>query len=114
MKIQPISSWQNGQEKEGTQFNLRIINDNLLDNAQFYYNICSEEQSHIETRHINAIDGVETTEDIKVVTIYAQQLVEGNLSISGQDYIDWGKASDINLWAYEYAAAKLNLTLITD
>ena len=100
MKIQAISSWQNGQEKLGTEFNLRIINDNLLDSASFYYNICSEEVSH--------------TENVKIITTYAQQLVDGNLSISGQDYQDWGKATDINLWAYEWAAAKLNLVLVTE
>lgn len=101
MKIQPISSWQQGQEKQGTQFNLRIINDDLSTSASFYYNICSEEVSHLE-------------DDIKVVDSYAQQLVEGNLSISGQDYQDWGKSSDINLWVYEFAAGKLNLVLITE
>ena len=128
MKIQAISSWQNGQEKLGTEFNLRIINDNLLDSASFYYNICSEEVSHIATNIIappsiltTILDGVETetevpevTENVKIVTTYAQQLVDGNLSISGQDYQDWGKATDINLWAYEWAAAKLNLVLVTE
>lgn len=101
MKIQAISSWQNGQEKLGTEFNLRIINDNLTDSASFYYNICSEEVSHLE-------------DEAKVIDSYAQQLVDGNLSISGQDYQDWGKATDVNLWAYEWAASKLNLTLIME
>ena len=114
MKIQAISSWQNGQEKLGTEFNLRIINDNLLDSASFYYNICSEEVSHKEPKSVTALDGEELTEDILVIDSYAQQLVDGNLSISGQDYQDWGKASDVNLWAYEWAAAKLNLVLVTE
>lgn len=101
MKIKAISSWQNGQEKLGTEFNLRIINDNLLDSATFYYNICSLEVSHIE-------------EEVKIIDSYAVQLVDGNLAINGQDYIDWNSATDVNLWAYEWAANKLNLVLITD
>lgn len=101
MKIQPISSWQNGQEKLGTQFNLTIINDNLFDAASFYYNICTEEVSNLEN-------------EVLVVNTYAQQLVQGNLSINGQDYINWGKASDVNLWAYQWAAGQLNLVLIPE
>jgi hypothetical protein len=41
-------------------------------------------------------------------------LVNGSLTISGQDYLDWDAASDANEWAYTWAAGKLNLTIISD
>ena len=67
----------------------------------------------VPTREL-AVQVAEVTENVKIITTYAQQLVDGNLSISGQDYQDWGKATDINLWAYEWAAGKLNLVLVTE
>ena len=98
MKIKAISSWQNGQEKLGTEFNLRIINDNLLDSATFYYNICSEEVSHLE-------------EEVKVIDSYAQQLVDGNLIMTPDEYLKWDNSNE---GAYVWAADKLNLVLITE
>ena len=99
MKIKAITTWQNGQEKLGTEFNLSIVNDNLIDSATFYYNIYSEEISHIDN-------------NIKIIDSPAQKLLEGNLYITGQDYIDWGKNQDINYAAYILAANKLNLQLL--
>ena len=101
MKIQAISSWQNGQEKLGTQFILSISFDNLLDSASFSYTINSEEVSHIEN-------------EVKIIDVNSQQLVTGSLYIGGQDYIDWSSATDVNLWAYEWAAGQLNLVLIPE
>lgn len=116
MKIQAISSWQNGQEKLGTEFNLRIINDNLLDSATFYYNICSEEVSHLEK--VIMTPATETEEETyyeqKVIDSYAQQLVDGNLAMSKEEYQIWDSSVDVNLSAYQWAASKLNLVLITE
>lgn len=110
MKIQPISSWQNGQEKQGTIFNLRIVSDNLSTSATFYYSISSEEISHIETKVVSQING-EVTEEVKVVDSNAQILVEGNLNIDGADYQEWDADSSANAWAYTWAANKLNLII---
>jgi len=49
MKIQPISSWQNGQELQGTEFSLIVVNDNLSTSAMFFYTISTEQISHMET-----------------------------------------------------------------
>jgi len=90
MKISPISSWQNGQEKQGTEFNLRIINDDLSTSATFYYLISTEQ----------------TEEAI------SQVLVDGNLTLSGADYQSWDSNVSANEWAYNWAAAQLKLTII--
>jgi len=41
-------------------------------------------------------------------------LSQGNLTMSGQDYSDWGDQSgnDINGWAYTWAANLLNITIL--
>ena len=89
MKISPISSWQNGQEKQGTEFDLRIINDNLSTSATFYYSISTEQ----------------TEESI------SQVLVDGNLTLDGADYQTWDSSVSANEWAITWALEKLNLTL---
>jgi hypothetical protein len=39
-------------------------------------------------------------------------VAEGNRSISGQEYNDWGSSGDSNNEAYQIVATMLNLTLI--
>ncbi len=129
MKIQPISSWQNGQELQGTNFDLIVINDNLSTSAMFYYTICTEEQSHMETIvvtpeipawdetlpdetivHHDAVPAVTT--EVKVIDIASVILVQGNVTMDGQDYQNWDSTPSANEWAYNWAATKLNLTLL--
>lgn len=128
-KIQPISSWLEGQELQGTNFNLTIVKDNLSTSANFYYTISTEEQSHMETVvitpeipawdetlpngdivHHDAIPAVTT--EVKVVDVAPINLVQGNLTMDGQDYQDWDSTTSANEWAYNWAASKLNLVLI--
>lgn len=98
--IQPVSSWQNGEEKEATQFVLSSSYDNLSTNATFQY-------------QLNEITSVPPPTIPPMYPMY-NTLVNGSLSISGQDYLDWDAASDANEWAYTWAAGKLNLTIIAD
>jgi hypothetical protein len=91
MKIQPVSTWQNGQEVFATQFTMVSSYDNLIDQANFSY--CLSQVLE---------DG----------TLYP--LVNSQLPISGQNYIDWDNAPNINQWAYEWAAGQLNLVLIPE
>jgi hypothetical protein len=91
--IQPVQIWQNGQSETGNYIDASIVNDNLSDYAQFYWNI-----SKVTTDS----EGVETK----------QSLAQGNTSISGEDYTAWGQAGDVNLAAYQYICEQLNLTLI--
>ena len=97
--IQPVSSWQNGEEKEATQFVLSSSYDNLSTNATFQY-------------QLNEIVSVPPTPPSPIYMY--NTLVNGSLTISGQDYLDWDAASDANEWAYTWAAGKLNLTIIAD
>jgi hypothetical protein len=91
MKIQPVSSWKNGQEKLATEFIMYSNWDNLSDSASFSYSLS------------------ENIDSIEPMTI-----ASGQIDINGQDYKDWNSAIDVNAWAYTWAAAKLNLVLIPE
>lgn len=84
-QIQPVTIWQNGVNSQATQLSLIIINDNLSTSATFYYQLLSEDNI---------------------------QLSQGNLTIDGTEYDDWGNSGDINNEAYSIAASKLSLTLV--
>lgn len=84
-QIQPVTIWQNGVNSQATQLSLTIINDNLSTSATFYYQLLSEDNI---------------------------QLSQGNLTIDGTEYDDWGNSDDINDDAYVIAASKLSLTLV--
>jgi hypothetical protein len=84
-QIQPLTLWVNGQQVTATEFSLIIINDNLLNSATFYW-------------HLLDADSV--------------KLQDGNLTMGEPDYDVWGSSADINLAAYQWAASKLNITLV--
>ena len=86
-QIQPVNIWVNGETKTGVNFSVTCINDNYENSATNYW-------------QISDADG--------------QQLSQGNLTIDGQDYIDWGDqpAMAINEWIYNWSADKLGLTII--
>ena len=104
MKIQPISTWQNGQQKQANNFVLSIVNDNLINACTFFYQL----QNVIET----IIPATET--EPEQVIVNTDTLVTGNLSIGGQEYLDWDASPSANEWAYEWAAGQLNLVLIPE
>jgi hypothetical protein len=83
-QIQPIQIWVNGQQQTASVFDLIIINDNLNNSATFYWQL---------------LDSAEL------------KLQDGNLTMSEPTYDQWGTQSDVNQWAYEWAATQLNLTL---
>lgn len=91
--IQQVQIWTNGTAATGNYIDASIVNDNLSDYAQFYWQI-----SNVTTDS----EGQETK----------QGLAQGNTTISGADYTAWGQSADINLAAYQYICSKLNLTLI--
>ena len=84
-QIQPLTLWVNGQQVTATLFNLIIINDNLLNSATFYWQLLDAD---------------------------ATKLQDGNLTMGEPQYDQWGTASDVNQWAYDWAATQLNLTLV--
>jgi len=86
--IEAITIWKNGQSQEANLLNAYIINDNLESSCTFYYQLCSSGEQP---------------------DTIGQSLADGNVSMSGQDYLDW---DGDNNYAYTYIAQQLNLTLI--
>jgi hypothetical protein len=86
-QIQPINIWINGETKTGVNFSVNCIFDNYENSATNYW---------------------------KILDADGQQISQSNLTIDGQDYIDWGNqpAMAINEWIYNWSADKLGLTII--
>jgi hypothetical protein len=88
-QIEPVTVWSNGQELEANGLNAYVVNDNLLNQAVFYYGI--GEIVYNYTSSINV-------------------LAAGQLLMTGQDYTDW----QTNQYAWDWVAAQLNLTIVGD
>jgi hypothetical protein len=86
-KVQPFSIWVNGQMKSVQYMFLRCGTDNLQDSATFYFSL-----------NAGALD--KDGEEIP-----GSVLTEGNITMSGTDY-------ETNEYAWNWAAQKLNITLI--
>lgn len=86
--IEPIQIWKNGESQEANLLVAYIINDNLESSCTFYYQLCSSGEQP---------------------DTIGQSLAEGNVSMSGEDYLAW---DGDNNYAYTYIAEQLNLTLI--
>lgn len=94
--IQPVSVWVGGEVKTAKYLGMISVNDNLESSATFYYQLYAE-----------ALDE-------QGLPIIGESLIGGNLTMDGQDYEDWGNQSgvDINTWAYNWSASKLNIVII--
>ena len=84
-QIQPVSIWYNGQVVQATIFNMVSINDNLTTSATFYYAL------FVDANY---------------------QVANGNLEMSGADYIAYSTSTTANDYAYQWGATQLNLTLV--
>jgi hypothetical protein len=82
--IEKIPTWVKGQAVTATIFNLRPIGGELFQSASFYYALLDDNKTLV---------------------------AEGNLSLSGEDYQEWG---DDDNYPYNYAAEKLNLVITGD
>jgi hypothetical protein len=91
-RIEPVKVWKNGEQLEATLLNAMIVNDNLESACTFYYQL---------------LTGGDGTEAMPIT--YGQSVAQGNISLSGEDYLGWNGSND---YAYDYIAEKLNLTLI--
>jgi hypothetical protein len=91
--IQPITTWFQGAEHQANVFSLYSTGDNLIDSASFQYQLIEEI--------------IISPEEIS-----SQTLIIGTLSISDADYAQWDAEVDANQWIYNWAASKLNLTII--
>jgi hypothetical protein len=95
-KIQPQQVWVNGESKSAEYFQVTCINDNYENSATNYWQLF--------TKVVDA-EGVESQ---------GEQVAQGNLTIDGVSYQEWGDqpAMAINAWIYNWSAEKLNLTII--
>ena len=91
-KIEAVQIWKNGEQLEATLLNAIIVNDNLETACTFYYQLMT---------------GGQGTEAMPISV--GQSVAEGNISLSGEDYLAWNGSND---YAYDYIAEKLNLTLV--
>ena len=91
--ITPVPVWYQGEQRNANIFTLYSTGDNLLDAAIFRYQLIEE-----------IIVSPEETN--------SQTLLMGELSINGADYELWDAEIDANAWIYNWAASKLNLTII--
>jgi hypothetical protein len=90
--ITPVQVWYKGEQHNANIFTLFSKGDNLLDSAYFQYQLIEE-----------IVVDEQTT---------SQTLLIGELSINGEDYALWDAEIDANAWIYNWAASKLNLTII--
>jgi hypothetical protein len=96
-KIEPLTIWINGESKVANYLQITGINDNYESSATNYWSLFTK----VVDEEGNDKQG--------------EQIAQGNLTIDGQDYINWGDqpAMAINTWIYNWSASKLNLTIIS-
>lgn len=87
--IEAVPIWDNGTVQEAKILNSYGTNTTLGLQATFYYSLFST--------------GVSGS--------LGSQLTQGNLTMSGQDYQNWGDDDD---YAWDWIAEQLNLTIIGD
>ena len=92
MKIQPITTWFNGEPQTASNFTLRSIADDFTTSATLYYELQKE-----------IVDGD---------SVSYENLITANLDINGADYQEWSATPDANPWIYNWAANKLKLVLV--
>lgn len=96
-QIQPVQVWKDGSVKTASVFTMVSIYDDLSSSAKFYYQMKEADSTDADG---NLVSG--------------SVVADGNLDLAGQEYQDWGNQSgtDINTWAYDWAAGQLNLTIV--
>ena len=95
-QIEPLQIWTNGILKTAEFLQVTGINDNYKSSATNYWQL---------------FDKVKDADNNDVA---GEQVSQGNLTISGQDYINWGDqpAMAINEWIYDWVALPEQLNLV--
>lgn len=86
--IQPIQIWKNGALKTASILDAIIINDNMSSSCTFYW-MLKEADTIVEDQ-----------------TITGENLADGNVTMSGEDYQLWKGGND---YAYNYIAKQINV-----
>ena len=113
MKIQNVQIWKNGELKEANNFELSISNDNMATSCIFYYELqnVTETVQTVTTESVT-IEGNVVSSSSDVISTNKEVLTFGNLTLQGEEYQTWDADPSANEWAYNWAAAQLNLVLI--
>jgi len=90
-QIEPIQIWDKGQLKTAEFLQVTVINDNYESSATNYWALFT-----------------------KVDDAAGEQVAQGNTTIDGQDYINWGDqpAMAINEWIYNWVASQINVVIL--
>jgi hypothetical protein len=99
-KIEKFPVWKDGVIYEVDDLVVSIVNDDLATSAVFYY--------RLSVAPVEEVDG----EGVVSVVSPGATVADGNVSIGGEDYQEWGDSGDVNAEAYEYVAGKLGLVLV--
>jgi hypothetical protein len=95
-QIEPVQIWTNGTLKTAEFLQVIGINDNYESSATNFWAVFTK---------VTDAQGVKSA---------GEQISSGNLTISGQDYIDWGDqpALAINAWIYNWVANEINVVIL--
>ena len=90
-QIEPVQIWTNGTLKTAEFLQVTGINDNYESSATNYWALFT-----------NVDDAA------------GEQVAQGNTTIQGQDYINWGDqpAMAINAWIYNWVANQINVVIL--
>lgn len=95
-QIEPLTIWTNGTSKVAEYLQVTGINDNYESSATNYWALFTL---------VTDAEGVESA---------GEQVAQGNLTIAGEEYIEWGDvpAMSVNSWIYNWSASQLNLVIL--
>ena len=90
-QIEPVQIWTNGVSKTAEFLQVTGINDNYESAAVNYWQLFT-----------------------KVEDAAGEAVAQGNLTISGAEYVEWGDvpAMSVNTWIYNWVAEQLNLVIL--
>lgn len=77
--IQSINIWKNGVNKQATQLNSYVINDNLKDSATFYYSLLTSENEMLAEGNLT-MDG--TYYEGFISNEYAYEFIANKLGLT--------------------------------
>jgi hypothetical protein len=95
VQIEPFEIIKDGVVEYATMLNIFCKYDNLSTSATFYW-------------ELNKVEGYADNGDV-----FPYTLEYGNISMDGEDYINWNNSTDINFAAYQWIADKLGVTIIS-
>lgn len=84
--IQPVTVWTSTGQQQVNELKVVSNNDNLKDTTTFAWSM-----------------GIDSN----------FPLVVGDITMTGQDYINWNATPDINTAAYQWVAQQIGVTIIT-